>query len=171
MQRWSDYRTTFQQRYDRLKGSILQSGSTEIGPFINPISKGHTGAPWRTDWAIIFSDGLYVRAKECFGRCAGFPPQMGQRQSLSFHYGEAHAGRDNSGMPLLANAPAAIIRIDLDPRQGPHLHYEGEDHIPQSRVDGFSISDADLFNFMEAISQHRRNGVSLLPLFNIKLRP
>jgi len=51
------------------------------------------------------------------------------------------------------------------------MHYNGEDHIQQSRVLGFHISNADLFAFIDAVQRHRNGGESLDQIFNFTVTP
>ncbi len=58
-----------------------------------------------------------------------------------------------------SDAYPAVIRIDQDADwRGPHLHFDGEDHIAQSRVKNLRISDVDPFLFIRAVMEHRRSG-------------
>jgi hypothetical protein len=82
----------------------------------------------------------------------------GYRNAFSFHYGPANPSKDSEGIPLHSEAHPAIIRIDQDDRIGPHIHYGGEDHIPQARVRNLRISDVDPFQFIRAVVEHRQSG-------------
>ena len=129
-----------------------------------------TKPPWNFDWCIRFSDGKHIKLKERW-----FPRPLklggiGYRRFFAFHYGELNPASDPQGFPLKdsVNFPP-IIRIDHD-AWGPHLHYKGEDHIQQSRVRGFHISNADLFAFIEAVHRHRK-GEEFDQILNFTVTP
>jgi hypothetical protein len=169
MTSWEAYRAEFQRRYDALKGDLLEAECVECGPFLNTTSTPKR-APWKVDWAVIFKDGNYVRIKEIHRAFTG--TKQGEREHFSFHYGPAHpTDRDRRGMPTIGNsAPPAVLRIDVD-RNPPHIHLDGEDHIEQSRVVGFTIHDADMVDFLRAVVAHRKDGSkTLAQLLNISVK-
>jgi hypothetical protein len=43
----------------------------------------------------------------------------------------------------------------LGPPYNDHIHFAGEDHVPQSRVKGLVIVELDVFRFVEAVISHR----------------
>lgn len=168
MIRWKAYSEKFAAEYAALSGALLEHGSAECGPYLRGTGKPGQ-APWLLDWAVIFEDNNYVRVKESFRRC-GYPDSgLGERQHFSYHYGPAHAGRDAQGFPETRGAPSAMIRIDED-RQGPHLHLDNENHIPQDRVDGYVIRDANMVDFLQAVIAHRKSGQSLVDLLHLTVR-
>jgi hypothetical protein len=93
----------------------------------------------------------------------------GYRNGFSFHYGPANPQVDDEGVPLRSNSYPAIIRIDQDDRIGPHLHFHGENHIPQERVQSLRISDVDMFDFIQAVLTHRKNGESFDKIMKFKV--
>jgi hypothetical protein len=137
------------------KGLTFESGCTQVGPLFvpTPISK----PPWKLDWCVRFSDGMHIKVKErWWPRPIKFGGR-GYRKHFAFHYGEANPLSDADGFPLRDDKYRSIIRLDHDP-YGPHLHFGGEDHVFQTRVSGFDISNADLFEFVRAVQLHRETG-------------
>jgi hypothetical protein len=60
--------------------------------------------------------------------------------------------------------------VDCD-RTGPHIHYDGQDHIVQARVNGLDIDDLDLFDFMDAVRVNRVTGRPLHEILNFTVQP
>lgn len=171
MIRWEDYLKQFTEGYDTLKPRLLESGSKECngGPILTPRLTPKPEAPWKAEWAVIFLDGKYFRVKECFNR-KGYPHSgAGEREHFSFHYGKAHQNLDTDGYPDIraADTPVADLRIDLDRNRMPHIHINSEEHIPENRVSGYSIRDASMFQFLEAVAEHRRTKEPLTALLRI----
>lgn len=167
MTSWASYLDRFQKEYAVLKTELLKDCSEEIGPFLRPTATPGE-APWLLDWAVIFSDGNYMRVKESFRRCGQPHSGLGQRLHFSYHYGLASQDRDASGFPDINNSHN-ILRIDED-RYGPHLHTKSEDHIPQERVMQYNIHEADPFQFVKMLIEHRKSGENLLELLNITVQ-
>lgn len=170
---WRAYLQDFTEKYDSLKGDLLEVGHVEVGPILAPKDrKFPASAPFGVDWAVIFADGKYFRVKEAYNRSG--PPRIGSgiRGTFSFHYGMADLKRDPQGFPIFGKlgTPPADIRIDWHP-PGPHIHLHGEDHIPQDRVQGYSIVDADFTSFVEAVAKHRRTYEPIQDLLGIKVIP
>jgi hypothetical protein len=114
------------------------------------------------DWAVFFPDGMHAKLQERWypvGRRLAGRVLKGYREHFSFHYGPTNAHRDSEGFPVRDKVGhPAIIRIDRD-KYGPHIHFHDEaDHIPQSRVAGMIIDDADMFDFVRAVLEFRRSG-------------
>lgn len=174
MVRWFEYQKWFSEHYDLLKNDLLEPGSIECnnGPIIT--AKGQPKqAPWVAEWAVIFSDRKYFRVKECFNRMGHPHSGAGYREHCSFHYGSAHPKLDPEGYPetRAADTPDADLRIDID-KHNPHIHVGSPLHIPQSRVDGYSIQDADMMQFLRAVIEHRRSPHrALTELLGITVRP
>jgi hypothetical protein len=126
------------------------------------------------DWAILFPDGKYAHLKERWYPATISAPRSsnwGYRKHFSFHYGMANPSKDSRGIPLPDRINfRPIIRIDHD-RWGPHLHFDGEDHIQQIRVQGMTIDDADPFDFMRAVLEHRATNANFdaVMKFQVKL--
>lgn len=174
MTQWPLYLKRFQEEYDRLKGDLLEVDSVECrgGPLIRATDKRYPNeAPWRIDWAVIYPNGKYFRVKESFRRY-GSPSGSGRREHLSFHYGKPHPEFDALGYPKSRpadNPPVADLRIDIDKDLKPHIHVKSIEHIYQDRVVGYDIENADMIVFLEAVIQHRKNGVPLTELLKIEV--
>jgi hypothetical protein len=149
--RFGEYVTWFEGVRQNLS---LETGCTQVGPLHVPTAL--TKPPWNLDWCIRFSDGKHIKIKERWWPRSARLGGLGYRKHFSFHYGELNPVSDMLGFPVRdsVNYPG-IIRIDSDTYE-PHMHYNEEDHINQNRVQGFNISDADLFNFINAVLLHRR---------------
>lgn len=139
---------------DQVAGIALEQGCVGIGPYATPTVTPNK-PPWQMEWTVIFPDGLYFRVKENWFRRGSHLGGGGYRKQFSFHYGPANPATDAEGLPMPSAAYPATIRIDQDDRIGPHIHFEGEDHIPQRRVRNLRISDADAFDFIRAVIEHR----------------
>jgi hypothetical protein len=110
------------------------------------------------EWTVLFDDGFYLRLVENWYRRSASFGGGGIRKAFSFHYGPTNPDKDDEGVPLYSDKYPAIIRIDEDTdSRGPHLHYNGEDHVPQARVQNLRISDADPFQFIKTVIEHRRS--------------
>lgn len=139
---------------EQASGTPLEEGCISIGPFATPTPPDQ--APWEMDWTVLFANDHYIRIKEHWYRRGAHLGGVGYRKSFSFHYGPTNPDKDEDGIPLPSVAYPAIIRIDEDDDwRGPHMHFGGENHIPQSRVKGFSITRADMFDFIRAVMKHR----------------
>lgn len=142
-----------------------------IGPILRPTSS-QGPVPWKLDWALLFQDGNYLRITENYRplpRTRGFP--RGERDHFSFHFGKDPGPRDARGFPRrVLNDPGTILRIDLD-RRGPHIHFAGDNHIPQSRVEGMIIESFDLFVFLAAVQNHYKTGKGLDEILGFKVVP
>ena len=140
----------------------------EVGPFLTPTISPNK-PPWQMEWAIIFDDGLFFRVTENWFKRKSLGGR-GLRYHHSFHYGPANPQRSTEGIPNRSPAYPAIIRVDVD-RRGPHLHYGGNDHVPQSKVHGLDISNADPFIFAKAIIEHRQTGKDLAAIMKFTVTP
>lgn len=71
-------------------------------------------------------------------------------------------------MPVRSSSFPALFRVDCD-RHGPHLHFAGEDHIPQARVMNLRVSDVEPFGFARAVLKHRstKNGFDKVLNFRV----
>jgi hypothetical protein len=77
---------------------------------------------------------------------------------FAFHYGESNPTCDATGFPMKDEALyVTTFRIDTD-AYGPHIHFHGENHLFQNRVEGLVISDAEPFIFVQAVLRHRSTG-------------
>ena len=167
---WGGYVNWFTDQYDALKVDLLEQGSVECGPILEVKDRKYpASAPFGVDWAVIYSDGKYLRVKEAYNRMGRPNIGAGVREHFSFHYGTAHPQRDDNGFPLIRSldTPAADLRIDVDRRLDPHIHLNSEEHITQNRVQGYSIKDADMFEFLRAVVKHRQTKEPMHQLLNI----
>jgi hypothetical protein len=152
---------------------VLEQGARENGPRLRPTgSRGPV--PWQLKWAVRFVDDYYAQVTENY-TLTKFTGQ-GERKDFAFHYGQTPTRSDPFGFPIYQNMGLpAIIRIDNHPPYdlpyGPHLHYNGEAHIGQSRVDGLKILDCDLFQFMDAVNQHRKINKPFHEILNFTVQP
>lgn len=159
MKSLSEYAAWFNSEHSKI---ALERGAQEIGPLLRPTNPAGT-VPWQLIWAVLFSDGLHVKITEnhCPTRCAG----VGVRNHFAFHYGQTSASLDPRGLPIKAKGLTTILRVDCD-RKGPHIHYGGQDHIPQARVRGLDIVNLGLFDFVDAVMVNRRTGRLLDEILN-----
>jgi hypothetical protein len=174
---WHAYVAWFTPQYDALMPELMELGSTEYnnGPILSPKDrKFPRSAPFGVDWAMFFpSDNKYFRVKECFNRVGWPNAGLGVREHFSYHYGTPHLLLDFDGFPVTQDpeTPFADLRIDRDATLDPHIHLNSGEHIYQDRVQGYSIEKADLFEFLKAVSEHRKTGTPIHELLNIKLLP
>jgi hypothetical protein len=143
---------------EQVAGFEFDPDCVVIGPYATPTVSPNK-PPWKFEWTVLFGDGFYFRVVENWYRRAAGLGGRGYRKAFSFHYGLANPAKDNEGVPLRSDEYSAIIRIDQDADwRGPHLHFGGENHIPQARVKNLRISDADPFQFIQAVIEHRQSG-------------
>jgi hypothetical protein len=160
---WAEYVKWFTGHYDVLKLDLLEAKDRRF-----PAS-----APFGVDWAVLFEDGNYFRVKETFNRMGRPRVGMGVREHFSYHYGRAHPNVDAEGFPLTQehDTPVANLRIDVDRRLDPHIHVNSTDHIPQTRVSGYTIRDADMIAFLKAVIRHRKTKEPLHEILQITILP
>jgi hypothetical protein len=152
--RFSEYDRWFSEEVNRIS---LEPSCKQVGPFVTPTASPNK-PPWQTEWTVLFGDDSYFRVVENWYRRKATLGGTGYREAFSFHYGPTNPDADADGVPLRSPQYPAIIRIDQDDLNGPHLHYNGEDHIPQARVSNLRITDAELFNFIRAVQANRTSG-------------
>jgi hypothetical protein len=162
---FQEYEARLQAECDQIQ---LEPGCSVTGPFVN-FTEHPDLPPWTFELYIFFSDGAYVRIWEMFGRIAGNRTQ-GQRLQSSYHYGPVPARCDSQGLPLWSSSDPRVIRIDRDDWHGPHMHYGGEDHIPQNRVDNMVIEDMTLTVFLTAVLEHRASQRPLNEILRFRIR-
>jgi hypothetical protein len=124
------------------------------------------------DWAIRFPDNFYAYVYERWWPASAFVPghsRAARREHFSFHYGPTNPKLTANGIPERDKSKyPAIIRIDCD-KNGPHLHFHGEGHIPQARVPGLKILDSDPFIFMQAVIEYRNSGNDFDTILHFKV--
>jgi hypothetical protein len=142
---------------EQAEGFIWDASCEHIGPYVTPTVTPDR-PPWKAEWTVLFGDGFYFRVVENWYRRSANLGGRGVRKAFSFHYGPTNPVRDDEGTPLYSDDYQAIIRIDLDTDgRSAHLHYDGDDHIPQMRVQNLRISEVDPFRFIRAVVEHRSN--------------
>jgi hypothetical protein len=151
---FAEYEKWFEEQ---ASGFDFGAGCVSVGPYLTPTVTPNK-PPWKTEWTVLFEDGFYLRVVENWYRRSASLGGRGVRKAFSFHYGPTNPAKDHEGVPIHSDEYPAIIRIDHDTDgRGPHLHFGGEDHIPQGRVQNLRISDADPFQFIRAVVDFRRN--------------
>ena len=165
MQNSSEYATWFWAEHAKY---VLEQGAREVGPRLRPTSPCGP-VPWQLKWAVLFDGGFYAQVTENYTPTK-FSGQ-GERKDFAFHYGQTPSSFDPNGFPIYQKRGLpATIRIDCDVPSGPHIHYNGEDHIEQSRVIGLNILKSDLFDFMEAVREHRKTGQPFHEILNFTVQ-
>jgi hypothetical protein len=163
-----DYKANFDTKRAALK---FPAGTTHEGVGCETKVRPYM-PPWMTDWAILYPDGMHIRVKEYYKPKPHPLYNHGERAQFSFQYG-ATTTRDKRGMPRTASDHDTIIRIDRD-QFGPHLFYDGTNHIKQESLEGpFVIDNVELFQFIEAVETHRQSSgcpMEDIFLFSLKLK-
>jgi hypothetical protein len=143
---------------ERVANASFEDGCVHIGPWATPTVTPNK-PPWDLEWVILFKGDYYLRLVEHWYRRGSHLGGGGYRKTFSFHYGPTNPNRNAEGVPLPSDLYPAVLRIDDDDDwRGAHLHFDGENHIIQARVKNLRISDVDLFDFIEAVLEHRRTG-------------
>ena len=142
---------------EQANGFSIEPTCLSIGPYVTP-TVAPNKPPWKAEWTVLYEDGFYLRVVENWFRRSTSLGGRGERKAFSFHYGPTNPAKNDEGVPLYSDDYPAIIRIDQDTdERGSHLHYEGENHILQSRVQNLRLSNADPFWFIKAVVEHRRS--------------
>jgi hypothetical protein len=144
----AEYKAWFQEGCD---GITLEPGFTLIGPILTDIGDS---PPWSLDFAIMYSDGMYIRIGESYRPLSRRDGGGGRLHHLSYHYGLHKGGFKADGFPAFVSE--CEIRIDIDSVNSRHAHYQGEDHIPEARVPGLNFDSIDPFKFILAIEEYRK---------------
>jgi hypothetical protein len=164
----SETLTQYEARVQRSIAALaLDVQIKQVGPILTPTARPNQ-APWAFDWALLFDDRLHIAIRERFVPTPKRFGPHGVRHMFTFHYGETPELFDPEGLPIRDNAKETKLRIDLD-RWGPHIHFQGQDHIPQSKVEGLDIKDADMFRFVSSVLQHRGSTEPLDSTFGFRL--
>jgi hypothetical protein len=162
---YTEYEAWFEGERNKL---TLEARCTQVGPLWNvtPVSR----PPWQVNWCVRFTDNKHLKVKESWSPRSLRLGGRGFRRHFAFHYGDLNPASDANGFPLRDPTFLTTIRIDTD-AYGAHMHYEGRDHIYQQNVQGFNISNADLFEFIEAVQQHRNTGDPFHKILNFTVLP
>jgi len=160
----ADFENWFDVESEKVK---LEGVVGQTGPFIRPTA-GPGKPPWSVKWLIFFKD-KYLRLNENY-----YPKPLRSgggalRAHFSFHYGDTPPKRN--GSLIWQGEEQVDFRIDLDVRIGPHIHFKGENHLPQSRVSGLRIADQTMFTFINNIQGHRKLGTPIETVFGFKVEP
>jgi hypothetical protein len=161
--RLPEYEAWFQSGCD---GITLESGFTLIQPVITSLGDL---PPWVLDFAIMYSDGMYIRIGETYRALPMGQGGGGRLQHLSYHYGRHKGGFKADGFP--AHSSECEIRIDIDPVFDRHIHYQGENHILEARLPGLDFNTVDPFKFISAVEERRRTGKPLHEIFGFTVEP
>ena len=161
----ADFETWFDVESDKVK---LDDMVNQTGPFVRPtVEPGEP--PWSVKWLLFFKDDKYLRLNENYYRRSSHSGGGAHRAQFSFHYGNIPPKR--YGSLAWQKEEQVDLRFDLDGRIGPHIHFNGEDHILQSRVSGIQVTDQTMFTFIEGIRMHRQSGAPLETVFGFKVNP
>ncbi len=144
----------------------LESGCVFVGPFTDALGNPDS-APWRSDFAIIYSDGMYVRVGEDYRPLSKRQGRGGCREYFRFHYGPCTEERDEDGFP--PHSKIFQLRIDIDRWHKRHIHYMKEDHIPKDRLPGLDFDSIDPFEFIRAVEEHRKSQRPLHEILGFKV--
>lgn len=160
----AEYEAWFEGECNNL---TLEPGFTVVGPFTD--ATGHPGSPpWRSDFAIIYPDGMYIRVVENYRPLPKRYGGGGCLQYLSYHYGPCTNVRDSEGFPVFI--AECELRVDID-RWDRHIHYMNEDHIPAVRLPGLDFERIDPFEFIRAVEEHRKSSKPLHEILGFKVEP
>jgi hypothetical protein len=159
----AEYEAWFQSGCD---GIALESGFTLIQPVLTALGDS---PPWVLDFAIMYSDGMYIRIGETYRALPRRDGGGGRLHHFSYHYGRHMGGFKADGFPAFASE--CEIRIDIDPVNNRHIHYQMEDHIPEARLPGLDFDTIDPFKFILAIEEHRRALKPLHEIFGFTVEP
>jgi hypothetical protein len=161
----AEYEAWFEGECNKL---ILEPGLTLVGPFTDAC--GNPGsAPWNSDFAIIYPDGMYIRVGEYYRQLPKADGGGGCRHYFKFHYGSCADTRDSDGFPVFSEE--FELRIDVDRWHKRHIHYMNEDHIPEVRLPGLDFERIDPFEFIRAVEEHRKSSKPLHEILGFKMEP
>lgn len=148
---------------------MLEPGFTLVGPFTDALGSPD-GPPWQSDLAIIYPDDMYIRVVERYRQLSKREGGGGCLDEFSYHYGPCKKARDTAGFPNFSKK--FELRVDID--HGPykrHIHYQREDHIPESRVVGLDFLNIDPFKFIRAVEKHRKESKPMHEILGFTVEP
>jgi hypothetical protein len=126
--------------------------------------------PWQVDWAILFDDGNHIRVRETWESMSHPNFDIGKRRHFGYQYGPA-SGTDEKAMPRTDENSDTILRVDNHPPYGPHVHYNGQNHVTQNNLEGFfQIADAEIFAFIDAVMTSRGSRCDLADYLDFKIK-
>jgi hypothetical protein len=161
----TEYEAWFQGECNNL---ALESGFSVVGPFLDA-SGDPASPPWQLDFAIIYPDGMYIRIVENYRELPKRDGGGGCLQYFSYHYGPCTKERDKYGFP--EPLKDFELRIDLDPWSLRHIHYAGENHIPEVRLPGLDFNKINPFEFIRAVEEHRKGLKPMHEILGFKVEP
>lgn len=146
----------------------LKSGLTIVGPITYSL-RNPDSPPWRSAFAVIYPDDMHIHLAEYYRQLPKSKGSGGCLEILSYHYGPCRTERDEDGFPLLSDR--FELRIDIDHRNGRHIHYMNEDHIPEARLPGLDFDSIDPFKFIRAVEEHRKSSKPLHEILGFNVEP
>jgi hypothetical protein len=161
----AEYEAWFEGECNKL---TLEPGFTVVGPFTDALGAPDS-PPWRSDFAIIYPDGMYVRIGEDYRPLPKRHGGGGCREYFRFHYGPCTDERDEDGFP--PHSKAFELRIDIDRRNKRHIHYMNRGHIPEARLPGLDFERIDPFEFIRAVEEHRKSRKPLHEILGFNVEP
>jgi len=161
----ADFENWFDVESEKVK---LEGVVSQTGPFIRPTAEPGK-PPWSVKWLIFFK-GKYLRLNENYYPKSSRSGGGAYRAHFSFHYGNIPP-KTGEGSLTWQGEEQVDFRVDLDARIGPHIHFKGENHLPQSRVSGLQIDDQTMFTFINKIQDHRKSGTPIETIFGFKVEP
>lgn len=161
----AEYEAWFERERNNLS---LEPGFTIV---VLPVSAlgNPDSSPWRSDFAVIYRDQMYVRVSEYYRQLPECNGGGGCLQYFSYHYGPCTDDRDSKGFPIFSEK--FELRIDIDRRCGRHIHYMKESHIPEARLPGLDFDSIDPFEFIRAVEEHRKSLKPLHEILGFKVEP
>jgi hypothetical protein len=112
---------------------------------------------------------MYIRVDEFYRQLPMKEGGGGCLEILSYHYGPCSKERDERGFPL--QLKSFEIRIDIDLRNGRHIHYKNENHIPEARLPGLDFDSIAPFEFIRAVEEHRKSMKPLPEILGFNVEP
>lgn len=117
----------------------------------------------------MYQDGMYIRIGETYRALSRSEGGGGRLHHLSYQYGRHKGGFKADGFPALVNE--CEIRVDIDSTHLRHIHYQGDDHIPESRLPGLDFGAIDPFKFILAVEEHRKTSRPLHEILGFTVEP
>ena len=161
-----EYEAWFEGECNKL---TLDPGFTLVGPFTDALGSPD-GPPWESDLAIIYPNDMYIRVGEMYRQLSKREGGGGCLDEIKYHYGPCTKTRDKEGFPKFSKRFELRIDIDHSPYKR-HIHYQGEDHVVESRVVGLDFSNIDPFKFIRAVEKHRKESKPLHEILGFTVKP
>jgi hypothetical protein len=147
-------------------GALRLPPDCSVGDYIF-MRAGISVQAWSFEWIVKFADRKYLRVWEEYGRVPGL--QESRRTRFSFHYGPVPDGYVDGEIQYAHDDPVCI-RID-NHCSSAHLHlHDPLPHYKQSEVIGLSLVDLTMLSFVKSILKHRRNGISIKRVLNLRIK-